>query len=322
MYCTEDCKCSLCRELRGFDYRKDCERKRVTPKDLKNNKDHDGGGGSGNGNFSMMKKAKSSFELAPKPLDIKFKNNTPTKYPSTADLAPPQDNKHKVVIYFSDAYNNICKPIHSQMSSSNNDIDHAKRLVSEMETKQLPTIAVKTTAENASSSENKDFLKQLKTVLQEKSKFTNKFNNLRPAPQPPIKQQITPKPPLAAKPNVVKIQQTATLNEQSNHETFTNTKLLPSYIESIENNVINLKIEQNFKKASELVNLISSLSKKVKRKSDTSAETSSVHELNFSQEDDEENDEEEDEESDDDTASEPAEGYYYDWSFVQEWRSR
>ena len=309
MYCTEDCKCSLCRELRGFDYRKDGERKRVTPKDLKNNKDRDG-----SSNFSMMKKAKSSFELAPKPLDIKFKNNTPTKYPSTADLAPPQDNKHKVVIYFSDAYNNICKPIHSQMSSSNNDIDHAKRLVSEMETKQLPTIA--------KSNENKDFLKQLKTVLQDKSKYTNKFNNLRPAPQPPIKQQITPKPPLAAKPNVVKIQQTASLSEQINHETFTKTKLLPSYIESIENNVINLKIEQNFKKASELVNLISSMSKKVKRKSDTSAETSSVHELNFSQEDDEENDEEKDEESDDDTASEPAEGYYYDWSFVQEWRSR
>ena len=117
MYCTEDCKCSLCRELRGFDYRKDCERKRVTPKDLKNNKDHDG-----NGNFSMMKKAKSSFELAPKPLDIKFKNNTPTKYPSTVDLAPPQHNKHKVVIYFSDAYNNICKPIHSQMSLFELDI--------------------------------------------------------------------------------------------------------------------------------------------------------------------------------------------------------
>lgn len=319
MYCTEDCKCSLCRELRGFDYRKNCERKRVTPKDLKNNKDRDGS--SGNSNFSMMKKAKSSFELAPKPLDIKFKNNTPTKYPSTADLAPPQDNKHKVVIYFSDAYNNICKPIHSQMSSSNNDIDHAKRLVSEMETKQLPTIAQSNG--NAENNENKDFLKQLKTVLQEKSKFTNKFNNLRPAPQPPIKQQHTPKPPLAAKPNVVKIQQTATLHEQAlNLETLTTTKLLPSYIESIENNVINLKIEQNFKKASELVNLISSLSKKVKRKSDTSAETSSVHELNFSQEDDEEHDGEEDVESDDDTASEPADGYYYDWSFVQEWRSR
>lgn len=300
MYCTEDCKCSLCRELRGFDYRKDCERKRVTPKDLKNNKDHDG-----NGNFSMMKKAKSSFELAPKPLDLKFKNNTPTKYPSTVDLAPPQDNKHKVVIYFSDAYNNICKPIHS----SNNDIDHAKRLVSEMETKQLPTIG-KSNENVENANENKDFLKQLKTVLQEKSKYTNKFNNLRPAPQPPIKQQTTSKPPLAAKPNVV----TAAMNEQ--------TKLLPSYIESIENNVINLKIEQNFKKASELVNLISSLSKKVKRKSDTSAETSSVHELNFSQEDDEEHDGDEDVESDDDTASEPAEGYYYDWSFVQEWRSR
>lgn len=268
-----------------------------------------------------MKKARSSYDLAPKP-DLKFKN--PMKYQSSSNLmlsSPkmPQRNgndgkrddggKHKVVIYFSDAYNNICNK--GNGVQSNNDGDHAARLAKEMQSKTQ-------SCENLKDGPlpGKDFLTQLKTVLEEKSKFTHKFDNFQPAPKtPPLKNKFLEKPKIPEKPNVVQINQPGNSRGQMNEKSFENGKLLPSYIESIdENNVIKLKIEQNFKKASELVNLISSLPKG--RKQRQVNETSSIHELNFSHEDDVQSSDE------DDNISEPDQGYFYDWSFVQEWRSR
>lgn len=276
-----------------------------------------------------MKKARSSYDLAPKP-DLKFKN--PMKYQSSSNLmlsSPkmPQRNgndgkhrddggkqrddggKHKVVIYFSDAYNNICNK--SNGVQSNGDGDHAARLAKEMQSKTQSSESLK----DAGPPGGKDFLTQLKTVLEEKSKFTHKFDNFQPAPKtPPLKNKFLEKPKIPEKPNVVQINQPGSGRGQTNGKSFENGKLLPSYIESIdENNVIKLKIEQNFKKASELVNLIASLPKG--RKQRQINETSSIHELNFSHEDDVRS-------SDDDTVSEPDQGYFYDWSFVQEWRSR
>lgn len=263
-----------------------------------------------------MKKAKSSYDLAPKP-DLRFKN--PLKYQSSADLiALPKTNnnehkrddagKHKVVIYFSDAYNNICTKANG--AQTHNDIDHANRLANEMQSK-------------TQSSESQDFMTQLKTVLEEKSKFSNKFDNFCPAPRPPLKNKFLAKPAVPVKPksNVLQINQPANRHEQINEKSLASGKLLPSFIESIdENNVIKLKIEQNFKKASELVDLISSLPNKNK-KPYRSNETSSIHELNFSHEDvDDASSTGVDD--DEDTISEPDEGYFYDWSFVQEWRSR
>lgn len=273
-----------------------------------------------------MKKAKSSFDLAPNP-DLKFKDAM--RYPSSSDLVAPTsaargnkrddgDGKHKVVIYFSDAYNNICNKANG--AQSHNDIDHANRLANEMQSK-------------AQSSENlrdnhstKDFMTQLKTVLEEKSKFTHKFDNFPPAPRPPpLQNKFLTKPAIPVKPNVLQINQPANSHRQINEKSFGNGELLPSFIESIdENNVIKLKIEQNFKKASELVNLISTMSKRnkrAKRRSLASNETSSIHELNFSHED-LDADAVSAGEADDDDGSEPDEGYFYDWSFVQEWRSR
>jgi hypothetical protein len=252
-----------------------------------------------------MKKAKSSYDLAPNP-DLRFKN--PMKYPSSTNLDNVADSgKHKVVIYFSDAYNNIC--------NNKSDVDHAKRLASEMQSRAQ-------SSDNLKEPPADDFMTQLKTVLEEKSKFTHKFDNFCAAPRPPLKNKFLGKPAIPAKPNVLQINQLASSQGQINEESSASGKLLPSYIESIdENNVIKLKIEQNFKKASDLVNLISSLPKgsarKTKRKSDTSHETSSIHELQFSHEDSDGADDD-----DDDVISEPDEGYFYDWSFVQDWRSR
>lgn len=304
MYCTEDCKCSLCRELRGFDYRRELNRS----KKFKLQKE---------GNF-RMKKAQSTFELAqPHDYGNKFKDN---KYPSTTDLANPgqkrnPEDKHKVIIYFSDAF----RP--NSGSQSNLDVDHAKRLAEEIQKKQ--------STEKLNENCPRDFVKQLKTVLEEKSKTKPPVYD-RPAPKPPtVEQQKVQKQQLQQKlkPTVPPKKTTENANDKPNAEnqtkdiainqsTFTKIKPLPSYIESIENNVIKLKIEQNFKKASELVDLIASY-KKRKKTCIPNTEDSSVHELNFSR-DGEDMDEEDDEE----TASEPDEGFYYDWSFVQEWRSR
>jgi hypothetical protein len=277
-----------------------------------------------------MKKAKSSFDLAPKP-DLKFKN--PMKYQNSVEnlsqqvsKSTPKGNnyenkshddggKHKVVIYFSDAYNNICNK--GNCAQSSNDIDHANRLASEMQSKAQSSECLKDNSPN-------DFMTQLKSVLEEKSKFSNKFENFSSA-RPPLKNKFLSKPAVPEKPaNVLQINQPANSQEQMNEKSSASGKLLlPSYIESIdENNVIKLKIEQNFKKASELVNLISSLPKKRYNRQQQSNETSSIHELNFSHEDIDEVDVRGGWNDNDDVISEPDEGYFYDWSFVQEWRSR
>lgn len=228
--------------------------------------------------------------------------------------------KHKVVIYFSDAYNNICNKVNG-VDDGNSDID-SHRLVSGVHSK----------------ASNKDFMAQLKTVLEEKSKFTNKFTDRSEGSDDKVvvtankfKPSIPEKPSSSSFSNMLQINQSSSntqkqQQQQQQHEiNRKSSKLLPSFIESIdENNVIKLKIEQNFRKASELVSLISSLPKKSKKLK--KVETSSIHELNFSHEGEmeciEEICTEDDENDDDDGMSEPGEGYFYDWSFVQEWRSR
>ena len=321
MSCPKNCKCRLCVDFGGGDYRMEMNSR-------KSQRDK---------NISIMKKARSTFELNPR-LDPNLKSG---RFPSAMNLnnmnnlsksnsnnnvnnitkrpqAELPENKHKVVIYFSDAYNNIMNKPHN-----GGDSDHAKRLVEEMQRKQLSqsNSSVDNVPDNAPS----EFMQQLKTVLEEKSKQINKKYD-RPAPAPPqlatqqtfiIPKELIVKPPRKSKElkdNNINIEKPIEGKNEKIYEKIDQTTYrkppLPSFIESIENNVINLKIEQNFKKASHLVNIISSMSSKKKKKEMNSNETSSVHELNFTHEDDE------------DTASEPDEGYYYDWSFVQEWRTR
>lgn len=271
-----------------------------------------------------MKKARSSYDLAPRAAgDLRFKN--PLKYQSSADLPAEEkssvgnksdgnksDGKHKVVIYFSDAYNNICSKPTAPVAIPSDSINNVDR---------------------SGSSSGKDFMAQLKTVLEEKSKFTNKFADSNDS-KAPLQNKFISKPMVPAKPSSMRVQinqqpQPSTSNNGQQQKQQINEKssrhLLPSFIESIdENNVIKLKIEQNFKKASELVSMISSsMPKKRARKCDVSNETSSIHELNFSHEDEIDDVDEIDSNDDDaDVVSEPDEGYFYDWSFVQEWRSR
>lgn len=244
-----------------------------------------------------MKKAKSSYDLAQQQqrrtasADLKFRN--PMKYQSSNDLHDPPmssavtksnsskiDTKHKVVIYFSDAYNNICNKVNDDVKG----IDHNRSMVNDVKLSK------------AHQNSSKEFMAQLKTVLEEKSKFTNKFSDRNSGEEAAVVTANKFKPPVPEKPSaglsssMLQINQTSSnsqeerqINEKSSQ------KLLPSFIESIdENNVIKLKIEQNFRRASELVNLISSLPKKSntrnlkKSKQDCGHDTSSIHELNFS----------------------------------------
>lgn len=301
-----------------------------------------------------MKKAKSSYDLAlPKcsSTDLKFKN--PLKYQSNSDLyAPPpptsakgammmasaksnnsksdSGGKHKVVIYFSDAYNNICNKANG-VDDSNGNIDRHRNDVQPIELQKS----------------SKEFMTQLKTVLEEKSKFTNKFDDSggrngsvgdKFKPAVPVKPSTSSSSSFnnmlqinQPSSNSQKQQQQHQQQQKQNEINGKSSKLLPSFIESIdENNVIKLKIEQNFRKASELVSLISSLPKKNNKKLKNAGgggaghDTSSIHELNFSHEGEMECIEEiyTEDDDEDDAMSEPDEGYFYDWSFVQEWRSR
>lgn len=322
-----------------------------------------------------MKKSKSSYDLASR-TDLKFKNPM-TKYQNsvenlfmskpTTPLRRSRDNgsssriddnnknelnsKHKVVIYFSDAYNNICNKTNDDVSHDDDD--------------QVNQSSGGGGASKNNSNDKSAFMTQLKSVLEEKSKFTNKFekSNEVATPKLSLKNKFLPaKPEIPEKPtNAHRINQVASAHKQMDVETsqaklqqqqpakhqrppqppqlakttakdeVRDENLLPSYIESIdENNVIKLKIEQNFKKASELVNLISSISSTRKIKSQQQSktrclsscnniETSSIHELSSSSAANIDN---KSKQSEADEASEADEGYFYDWSFVQDWRRR
>lgn len=237
-----------------------------------------------------MKKAISAYDLAhqrrtPSTADLKFRN--PMKYQSNTDLneTPPKgnisknDSKHKVVIYFSDAYNNIC----NKVSEGDNGIDRNRSVAGN----------VKILKEHQNSS--KEFMAQLKTVLEEKSKFTNKFSDpncngeVARVAANKFKPPVLKKPSYSSMTSMLQINQSSKSSVQQDQQNKNSEKNLPSFIESIdENNVIKLKIEQNFRRASELVNLISSLPKKngkkylKKNKHNDVHDSSSIHELNFS----------------------------------------
>lgn len=328
----------------------------------------------------MMKKSKSSYDLASRS-ELKFKNPM-IKYQNSVDnlfVSTPSTparrsrdngnssssriddnnkndfsaNKHKVVIYFSDAYNNICNKTNDDVSND----DMKNKSVGSSNGRPNQSTGV------TSKSDKSAFMTQLKNVLEEKSKFTDKFEKSGEVgtPKLSLKNKFLPaKPEIPEKPtNAHRINQVARSHKQMDGETLPmyeqqqkrlheqhqpkhqrppqlpqlddakdkvarDENSLPSYIESIdENNVIKLKIEQNFKKASELVNLISSLSttNRIKNQQRTTsggnkgkAETSPIHELSSSVD--------KGKQEDDDVASEADEGYFYDWSFVQDWRRR
>ena len=312
MFCTDDCCCSLCRELRG------CKVKTKPMKPTRNSKL------TRNDNFilkkrltdfkemenayntpaivtqqkNFMKKSQSYNEIPGYAANVRNSKFNGKIIKSTTNLLEEEDehplqvasnqnllrNKierktdHKVVIYFGDSISNkkfdkVLKPPTPPMPpqiGSDLNVFHAKKLFEEITPLQFKrqTSVVSLTKEeekeeNARKPKN-DVLKQLKSVLEEKNK------GLTPVKEPEVA-------PMQPKETVQKCDKVVATEKSQD-------KSLPSFVDSVINGVINIKIEGSYKVASEIVQAVHS--------------------------------------KDDFDDCDQDFGDLFDWSFVQDWRAR
>lgn len=273
MYCSKDCTCSLCRELRGYKPKladkKNCyqnqsnfilKRRLSEFDDLPLDK------------ANRMRKSQSHSEINffnsdsnenrkmkifnP---DQRLMKSTANLLDSNLDLSKPQ---HKVVIYFGDSLSK--NRIVNKEGNTNNkdrDIHHAKLLLDE----------------TAEMHENRNNKNGSTTNLMEQLKKKIENPELKPVRKAPA--------PVLPKENL-KIDNS---NKNIVNKVIVDKKIktvLPNFIESVVNGVINIKIEENFEEASRIV----------KEVADKPIELPNLDD-NFT-------------------------GEAFDWSFVQEWRSR
>lgn len=280
MYCTKDCNCSLCRELRGFKPIKPPKKPAPRPPTSSIF-------GRLNENFILRRRGSSSLKtFQPQSLKCsemcqqrdmghiydfcKRQTNTPSPTPVTQvplssspvlgkDKAETQPKpNHKVVIYFGDslAYRGNKS---TALETNTNTIPITPEVLEKA--KENLTSILPSTTELLTNNSSKQLQNEVITGVSS--------------------------------------------GVGGDSETLKNDDELPPYIESVENGVINIKIEGNYQTASELVEKVSKPTQAlVGRPKDLS--------------DDEEVEEEGEEASDDgEVTSEPC-----DWSFVQEWRAR
>lgn len=276
MYCTKDCNCSLCRELRGFKPIKPAKKPAPRPPSTSIF-------GRLNENFILRRRASSSLKtFQPQSLKCsemcqqrdlghiydfcKRQTNTPSPTPITQAPSPVLDKKgnkpqtppklnHKVVIYFGDslAYRGKSngKDVNKDlllMENEEDDKENEENAKKKLEATTLPLTSDKEMIVN----------NQVPNVVGSGSYFSS---------------------------------------DSSSSADLKNDEL-PAYIESVENGVINIKIEGNYQRASALVEKVSKPTQAVVGKpKDISDDEGS--------------------EDGDVTVSEPC-----DWSFVQEWRAR
>lgn len=281
MYCSKDCTCSLCRELRGFKPKipdkKNCYqnqsnfilKRRLSefddlPLDYKQH--------------NRMRKSQSHSEINffkgdfsenrkmrifnP---DQRLMKSTTNLLDGSSDLPKPQ---HKVVIYFGDSISKN-RIVNKEGNSSNNkerDIHHANLLLEE--TAEMH--------ENRNKNGSTNLMEQLKKKIE-----NPELKPIRKAPAP-----VLPKENLK-----VEISKKNSVDKVVNKvvDKIVDKKVetvLPNFIESVVNGVINIKIEENFEEASRIV----------KEVSDEPIELPNFED-SFT-------------------------GEAFDWSFVQEWRSR
>lgn len=266
MYCTKDCNCSLCRELRGFKPIKIPKKPAPRPPSTSIF-------GRLNENFILRRRGSSSLKtFQPQSLKCsemcqqrdmghiydfcKRQTNTPSPTPvtqapssplSTKDkpVTPPKPN-HKVVIYFGDS------------------------------------LAYRTKSYSTDSTKEKEEQVMDKT--------------LKPPTPPP------PPPPLPLPPPQCNNQQLQ--NEVIDMLAPKNDEL-PPYIESIQNGVINIRIEGNYQCATALVDKVSKPTQALVGKPKDISDNDDV---------------DADEDKDSDNGEAISENC--DWSFVQQWRAR
>ncbi|XP_055854644.1 ankyrin repeat and BTB/POZ domain-containing protein 2 isoform X2 [Episyrphus balteatus] len=255
MYCTKDCDCSLCRELRGFR----------PPKSDKKLKKSDSFVGSEN--FILKRcdigaqrngaqqndesRVEKKSATPPAPLPPKPQVSLAAIKAKTGDKQESSSSsKHKVIIYFGDSienrqnkdrhHNNNNNAAVAGQGSDLKDLIHASRLCDEM---------------------------VLKTC---ESELTTS-----PQPTQPILRS----------------------SSSSAAKCIDSSTELPSFIESIHNGVINIRIHGNYKTANDLVATLSTRQRNNNNNNSTSSNTNSW-----------------------DIRSQSEDSF--DWSFVQEWRSR
>lgn len=275
MYCSKDCTCSLCRELRGFkpkiaSYHQNQSnfilKRRLSefddlPLDYKQNR---------------MRKSQSHSEINifkggdfSENRKMKIFNPDKRLMKSTTNLLDSQTSldqsksQHKVVIYFGDSIskNRILNKEGNISNKKERDAHHAKLLIEETAAEMH---------ENRNKNESTNLMEQLKKKIE-----NPELKPVRKAPAP-VLPTVLPKVDMN-KVNKVSVDKKVIVDEQA---------VLPNFIESVVNGVINIKIEENFVEASRIV----------KEVADAPIELP-----NF-----------------DDCFT----GEAFDWSFVQEWRSR
>ncbi|XP_016959533.1 ankyrin repeat and BTB/POZ domain-containing protein 2 isoform X1 [Drosophila biarmipes] len=245
MYCTKDCTCSLCRELRG--YKPSSKKTAPSAPTLLSRMLND--------NFILRRRGISlknfqpqslrNSEMLAQQMPVPRPPQTPSPTPieelpdwATEDSAPAKKPNHKVVIYFGDS-------IHRDQQSP---LPSPKELHSQL---------------------LQEMSQKLRTSVPEEG-------NTAGEPETP-----TSTPPADDE--------------------------LPPYIESVQNGVINIRIEGNYRRASALVETVAKPTLAVvgPTKSDAAAG---------------DNDDGDEDDDSDDPGQDEAETDSCDWSYVQEWR--
>lgn len=267
MFCTSDCTCSLCRELRGRNPSKQ-DFQRLNSKLSESNY-----------NIKSVEKSSMSKSISCNDLSV----------PDLSGNRNMQKN-HKVVIFFGDSIQNKNKSYSQEvLNIANPNVRNVNPLASQLcnEIKEAHQPQVKVDKCSLKDPRNEKFVRnltesitttdvmnQLKIVLNAKcGKMDNKSSNETKLSNKNVNSDCNSRPPPPPRRN-------SSLTRQCDDKKRVD---LPSYVESVVNGVINIKIEGNYKNATNLIDLI---------KSDKIKSISSSHNDDFT-----------------------------DWSFVQKWRN-
>lgn len=217
---------------------------------------------------------------------------------------------HKVIIYFGDTIahqkkNDKPKPAASTPPPpkvTELNVFHAQRLceeTAEAQFRRQNSIILKPKRKDTPTDPpkpGKEFMQQLKSVLQEKNKSGTTADPMGPGCSATVvitqKKAPPPPPPPEAKPESSKQNHTQVVEIRRVDKTVATEepadRMLPSYVESVVNGVINIKIEESFKVATDIVQAVF--------QNDTNEDGYGC--------------------ADEDV------GDPFDWSFVQNWRAR
>lgn len=301
MYCTQDCTCSLCRELRGFkpkllgskvksEARKSCNDNFILRRRMSDFDDHhDAAKALPQQKHAKCSNSNSSSASGPNVLTKASSCNELSRridHQKRSENALKKIDQHKVIIYFGDSISNKRSvPVQNHRSSADDVTD----TVSNVRVTVNPTRSPQpnTATKEGPPMPKSDFIRQLKTVLDEKNRNSttteavamSKIEVPTPPPPPPIlpnEEVFRTSSPLKPLRCDIGVGTPRVVDKNS----------LPEFVDSIVDGVINIKIEDNFERASSLVRAISAVDKTVEEEFYISNVES------------------------------------FDWSFVQDWRSR